>query len=276
VGLEVEMERLRSGAAALGINLDADRLSTFQAYFEGLVSWNRRTNLTRIVERDQVQVLHFLDSLTVALALPGSVLETGRVLDVGTGAGFPGVPLKIAFPAVRLGLLESASKKIGFLERLVKGLGLSGVEVHAGRAETLGRQPDLRGRFDAVFARAVGPLPVVAELTLPFLRVGGLLVAQRRGNLARHVEEAAEAMAALGGGAARVRTIELPGLSDGRALVVVEKLAPTPDKYPRRPGAPSRRPLGVRASRTGAAEPSGMAGGPMTGAPRTSEHGGPP
>ena len=271
------MERLRSGAAALGIDLDADRLSRFQAYFEGLVSWNRRTNLTRIVERDQVQVLHFLDSLTVALALPGSVLETGRVLDVGTGAGFPGVPLKIAFPAIRLGLLESASKKIGFLEWLVERLGLSGVvEVHAGRAETLGRQPDLRGRFDAVFARAVGPMPVVAELTLPFLRVGGLLVAQRRGNLARQVEDAAVAIAALGGGAARVRNIELPGLSDGRALVVVEKLTPTPDRYPRRPGAPSKRPLGVRASRTGAAEPSGMAGGPMTGAPRTSEHGGPP
>ncbi len=244
------MERLVTGAAALGIRLDREQIGRFRTYHEALILWNRRINLTSIVDDDRVQSHHFLDSLTVASALPRPVLQDGRVMDVGSGAGFPGVPLKIAFPGLRLALVESTGKKVEFLERLVGLLGLSGVEVLTGRAETLGREPRFRERFDAVLARALGPLPVVAELTLPFARIGGVLVAQRRGDLAREVEEAAPALDALGGGAADVRPVDLPGLADGRALVVVTKIAQTSERYPRRPGAPSKRPIGARGPKT--------------------------
>ena len=247
------MERLLTGAAALGIRLDRGQVERFRAYHEALVHWNRRVNLTSIVDEDRVQSHHFLDSLTAASALPRPILQHGRIVDVGSGAGFPGVPLKIAFPGLSLALVESTGKKAEFLERLVGLLGLYGVEVLAGRAETLGREPRLRERFDAVLARALGPLPVVAELTLPFARLGGALIAQRRGDLAREVEDAAPALRALGGGAADVRFVDLPDLADGRALVVVAKVAPTPERYPRRPGAPSKRPIGGHGSAAGRA-----------------------
>jgi 16S rRNA (guanine527-N7)-methyltransferase len=243
------VELLITGAAALGIPLDEAQQRQFARYYQELVEWNRRVNLTSVTEWEQVQAVHFLDSLTVALALPPAVIQGGRVLDVGSGGGFPGLPLKIAFPRLQVGLLESRGKKAAFLRHLAARLELGGVEVYQGRAEELARDPALREAFDAVLARGLEKMPVLAEITLPFARIGGILVAQKKGDIALELAEAQEALYSLGGGTPEVRWLQVPALPEARALVVVPKVAPTPEKYPRRPGMPAKRPLGYRASR---------------------------
>ena len=168
------MRRLREEAAQLGIDLSDPQLRLFRRYYEELVRWRSRVNLTAVTDVEGVRSRHFRDSLSVALAFPGPVGEGARLLDVGSGAGFPGLPLKIAFPRLRTTLIEATAKKTAFLGHLVDALGLTGVEVLTGRAETLGREDGLREAFDLVAARAVAGLPALAELTLPFCRLGGL------------------------------------------------------------------------------------------------------
>ena len=240
---------LTAGAASLGIYLDGGQLRQFTRYYRGLTEWGRRVNLTSVSGWERVQTVHFLDSLTVCATLPPQVLRGGRVLDVGSGAGFPGLPLKIAFPSLRLGLLESREKRVAFLREMVSMLCLREVEIYPERAEELARTPGLREGFDAVLARGLGKMPVLAELTLPFVRVGGLLIAQKKGSIGPELADAQEALASLGGGPSQVRWLEVPGLVGPRALVVVPKVAPTPEKYPRRSGMPAKRPLGPSAAR---------------------------
>jgi 16S rRNA (guanine527-N7)-methyltransferase len=245
------METLAAGAAALGVPLGPEPLAAFARYRDELIAGNAWVNLTSIVEPAAVETRHFLDSLTCATPLlarwgPATPVLPLRCLDVGSGGGFPGVPLKLALPQLRITLLESTGKKVAFLEYLIATLGLSGVDVIAERAETLAHVPAHRESYDAVFARALAPLPALLELTLPFLRVGGLLVAQRRGDLAAEIAAAAFACQMLGGGPAQIVPVTLPALADGRALVVVEKTAATPAAYPRRPGVPAKHPLAGR------------------------------
>lgn len=245
------METLAAGAAALGLPLGPEQLAAFARYRDELIAGNARVNLTSIVEPAAVETRHFLDSLTCVAPLlarwgPATPVLPLRCIDVGSGGGFPGVPLRLALPRLRVTLLESTGKKAAFLGHLVAALGLSGVDAIAERAETLAHAPAHRESYDAVFARALAPLPALLELTLPFLRVGGLLVAQRRGDLAAEIAAAAFACQTLGGGPARIVLVTLPALADGRALVVVEKAAATPAAYPRRPGVPAKRPLAGR------------------------------
>ena len=237
------MERLRSGAEALGVHLDPAQLARFERYHELLLAGNQRTNLTRITDYDAVQVRHFLDSLSCVLALDDRERRR-RVVDVGSGAGFPGIPLKIVFPAWRLTLVDSVGKRTAFLHDLVNGLELEGVRIVTARAEDAAHQPALRGRFDLALARALAPLPVLLELCLPFLRVGGRLIALRKGDLGAEIEAARPALAALGGGVPRLVPVDLEGLQDGRALVVVEQARLSEHRYPRRAGTPERQPLG--------------------------------
>ena len=240
-----KLRLLAEGARAIGVELGPEQEEQFAAYARLLMDANRRVNLTAITEPEAVETLHFLDSLTVAPALPEATLRGGRVLDVGSGAGFPGVPLRIAFPDLRMELLEATGKKAAFLRELVDALGLLDVAVHHGRAEDLGRDPTLRGAFDAVLVRGVAKLATLAELTLPFLRVGGVLVAHKSAGVDAEVSGAAEAVRTLGGAEPVVHTVGAPGLDDGRTLVVVEKVTETPGKYPRRSGMPAKRPIGV-------------------------------
>lgn len=240
-----KLNLLLDGSRAMGISLDQHQEEQFARYIATLADWNQRVNLTSIVEPEAVQTLHFLDSLTVAAVLPTQTLQSGRVLDVGAGAGFPGVPLKIIFPNIRLVLLEATGKKVTFLHHLIDYLALPDVEVHLGRAEDLGNDPSLREGFDAVFARGVAKMPALAELTLPFLRPGGLLVAHKKGDIKQELAEAAEAIYILGGGPLISQPVEVPGLADDRVLVVIEKVSPTPVGYPRRPGTPAKHPLGI-------------------------------
>jgi 16S rRNA (guanine527-N7)-methyltransferase len=239
------MERLRDGAATLGVALTPPQLDQFERYYALLVEGNRRVNLTRIVAYDDVQTLHFLDSLSCWQALRDLAAANAglRVIDVGSGAGFPGVPLKIAFPALRLTLLDSLHKRTTFLERLVAELRLDEVEVLTARAEDAARLPNHRDAYDAALARALAPLPVLLELCLPFVRVGGRLVAQRRGGLEAEMASSAAVLKTLGGDAPRIIPVDLPGLRDGRALVTFDKARHTSQQYPRRAGVPERRPL---------------------------------
>lgn len=239
------MDLLAAGAQRLAIALDADQLRQFQRYADELLAWNARANLTAITTPAGIQLRHFLDSLTCLIPLRErwQADEPLELLDVGTGAGFPGLPLKLVWPALRLTLLDSVAKKTAFLEHLVRVLGLEGVRIITARAEELGRQPDHRDHYDVVVSRAVAELPVLVELGLPFLRPGGLLIAPRKGDLAAQIAAAGRALAELGGRARPPIPIELPGEPDGRGLVVVEKLGPTPERYPRRTGIPEKRPL---------------------------------
>jgi 16S rRNA (guanine527-N7)-methyltransferase len=237
------MDRLVSGARTLGINISRRQLRQFQTYYRELTDWNRRVNLTAITAYEEVQVKHFLDALTVALVWRPAEESATRVIDVGAGGGFPGVPLKIVFPSIRLVLLEATAKKAAFLRHLRDALEIEGMEVVAGRAEELGREPAHRERFDLVLSRAVASLPTLAELTLPFCAIGGSAVLHKKGDFAAEVEGADRAISLLGGRLREVRPVALPHLTDERCLVVIQKVSPTPEKYPRRPGMPVKRPI---------------------------------
>ena len=236
---------LAAGCRTIGLELSPQQEEQFARYARVMLEANTRVNLTSITEPDAVQTLHFLDSLTVAAMLPKAALTDGRVLDVGSGAGFPGVPLKLVFPGIRLELLEATGKKTAFLRELVAELELPDVAIHTGRAEDLAHDPQLRGAFDVVLARGVAKLAALVEVTLPFLRVGGLLVAHKSATADAEAEDAAKAVRVLGGGPPDVRPVIAPGLEDGRRLVVVEKVAGTPKGYPRRAGMPVKHPIGA-------------------------------
>ena len=233
--------RLRAGARDLGIELSGEALAAFDTYAALLRSWNMRMNLVSKASLAKIETRHILDSLTAALALGGA--PTGRVMDVGTGAGFPGLPLKIVYPAIDLTLVEATGKKARFLEAVVGELALDGAAVAAKRAEDLGQDPACREKFDIVLARALAPLPVLAELTLPFCRRGGVVVAYKSPGVEDEIDEARQAIRLLGGAAPTLTEVPASVTGDPRVLVTIEKRSPTPRKYPRRPGAPSKQPL---------------------------------
>jgi 16S rRNA (guanine527-N7)-methyltransferase len=235
------MEKLKAGAKKLGIELTPAQLEQFDAYYYELVDWNQSVNLTAITDYEEVQLKHFLDSLTIALAWLG---RGSSVIDVGAGAGIPGIPLKIAFPSIKLVLLEATAKKVSFLHHIREKLGLNDVEIIVGRAEEVAHVPGYREQFELVLSRAVAPLPTLVELTLPFCVVGGSFIAPKKGSVDEEIAQADKAISTLGGKLREVKRIELEEFADERYLVVIDKVAPTPEKYPRRPGIPGKRPLG--------------------------------
>jgi len=238
------MERLNHGANKLGLELSPQQLEKFQLFYQELVEWNRKINLTAITDYEEVQIKHFLDSLTVTLALTPQEKNQGyHVIDVGTGAGLPGIPLKIIWPGTRLVLLDATAKKATFLEHLRQRLGLEDIEIVVGRAEEIAHRNEYREKFDLVLSRAVANLPVLAELTLPFCAIGGSFIAQRKGDVETEVTQTDKAFRSLGSELREIKRINLDELGNDRYLVVVDKTSPTPDKYPRRPGIPSKRPL---------------------------------
>ena len=239
------MELLLNGARKLGVNLSSHQVAKFYLYYKELVSWNKRVNLTTITSYEEVQTKHFLDSLTVTLILRNEPWAQGdfRLLDVGTGAGMPGVPLKILFPQAKLALLDSVAKKADFLSHLVGKLELEGVEVLLGRAEDIAHEESYREQFDLVVSRAVGRLSTLAELTLPFCQAGGVFVAFKKGRIDQEAARADKAIATLGGKLREIKKVNLEELGEERSLVVVDKISPTPQPYPRRAGMPAKRPL---------------------------------
>ena len=239
---------LRGGATALGVALDEAQLEHFRAYGRMLLATNEQMNLTAITEPSQVEALHFLDAVALVPAIRAwcqqASISDPTLIDVGSGAGVPGIPLKIALPELRVTLLDATGKRIRFLQEVIEALGLSGIGAHQGRAEEVGRDRDWREQFDLVTARAVARLPTLLEWCLPLARVGGLVLAPKAGDLTAEVAQGDRAAPLLGGHLRSVRPLDLPELP-GRALVVIDKTGRTPPRFPRGGGLPTKSPLGT-------------------------------
>ncbi len=238
------MQVLAEQAERLGLHLSGCQLAQFAEYTRLLAEGNRRANLTAITDPVEVQVRHHLDSLTALLAIP-EWRKGLRVVDLGAGAGFPGVPLKIAFPGIRLTLVESVGKKTAFLRDAVKRLGIADVEVLTTRAEELARVEGYRGQFDVALARGVAAMPTLIEYALPLCKGHGRLLAWKGKDGPAEARASANALAELGGKIAEVYPVASlsPPLPSDRWLVCVEKVRRTPGRYPRRVGIPAKQPL---------------------------------
>lgn len=232
---------LRDCCEQMGVSLGEEQTQQFMTYLSLLLEWNEKMNLTAITEPREVVLKHFADCLSL---VPWVEWKRGmRVIDVGTGAGFPGIPVKLVRPEIELTLLDSLQKRIGFLREVGAELGLEGVEYVHSRAEDGGQNPLYREKFDLCVSRAVANLSVLAEYCLPFVKVGGRLAALKGPDAAAEVAEATGALAKLGGSLVEIQDIVIPHTDLSHKLVFIEKIAPTPKKYPRNAGKIKKEPL---------------------------------
>ncbi|MEJ5241646.1 MAG: 16S rRNA (guanine(527)-N(7))-methyltransferase RsmG [Anaerolineales bacterium] len=236
------MERLIEETQRLfGIRLSSAQVKALSLYEQELLEWNQKFNLTAIREVEAVRVRHFLDSFSCVLAWKNA--PPTRLVDVGTGAGFPGIPLKILYPHLQLTLIESVGKKAMFCQHIVRLLKLEKVEVIQARAEEVAHRPEHREQYDWAVARAVAELRVLAEYLLPFLKLGGTMLAPKGESGPAEAQKAEHAFRILGGKLRQIIPVTLPGITDERFLVLVDKIAATPSQYPRKPGTPAKKPL---------------------------------
>ena len=234
-------EEFYAHLANLGYPLTDRQKEQYERYFELLVEWNEKINLTAITDKDEVYLKHFYDS--IAPILQGLIENQPiRLLDIGAGAGFPSLPMKILFPELDVTIIDSLNKRINFLHLLAEELGLSGVHFYHGRAEDFAQDKAFRAQFDLVTARAVARMQVLSELTIPYLKVGGRLLALKASNAPEELEEAKNALNILFSKVEDNLQYELPN-GDPRYITVVEKKKETPNKYPRKAGMPNKRPL---------------------------------
>ena len=232
-------ELIKNGTCELGISLNENQLNQLELYAKLLVEWNTKMNLTAITDDEGIVTKHFLDSLTALTT--GYV--AGKVIDVGTGAGFPGLVLKIAKPEIELTLLDSLNKRITFLKAVTEELGLDGVELVHARAEDGGQSALYRGRFDTVVSRAVANMTVLSEWCIPFTKTGGHFLALKGPNADAEMRDAKRAVSILGGEVKEVREVEIPFTDLKHKIVVVKKVRQTPMKYPRKPGIAAKNPI---------------------------------
>jgi 16S rRNA (guanine527-N7)-methyltransferase len=236
------MEKLiQQVQALLGIHLTARQVSALELYEEKLLYWNERINLTAIRDSEGIRIKHFLDSMSCYLVLRENIPT--RLVDVGTGAGFPGIPLKILIPNLQLTLVESVGKKVDFCREVVRCLNLDKVEVIQARAEEIGQMSQHRELYDWAVARAVANLPVLAEYLLPLVHVGGSILSQKGESGPAEAHAAEHPAQLLGGHLKYLKKLTLTGVVEERYLVVIEKVAATPPQYPRRVGLPAKKPL---------------------------------
>ncbi|WP_046176384.1 16S rRNA (guanine(527)-N(7))-methyltransferase RsmG [Domibacillus indicus] len=237
----MKIDQFQSELASKGIDLSEQQLSQFNRYYELLVEWNEKMNLTAITDQEEVYMKHFYDSLTAAMYT--DLTKPLRICDVGAGAGFPSIPLKIAFPHLQVTIIDSLNKRITFLNHLAAELKLDNVQFVHGRAEEMGQKAEHRGQYDLVTARAVARMSVLSELCLPFAKTGGTFVAMKAASAADEMEAAAKAIQTLGGKAEEVFSFRLPIENSERTIIVIRKEKETPKKYPRKAGTPNKMPI---------------------------------
>ena len=227
----------------IGVTLSEKQMEQFFQYYEMLIQWNEVMNLTAITEMDQVVTKHFVDSMSLVKAVSELGSKEIRIMDLGTGAGFPGIPLKIAFPNLKLTLLDSLNKRVKFLNEVIGTLGLEKIEAVHGRAEDFGRNPKYRGQFDLCVSRAVANLATLSEYCMPFVKVGGAFIPYKSGKVEEELNQARGAVKLLGGKIENTVSFELPKTEGERTLVVIRKVESTAKKYPRKAGMPGKEPL---------------------------------
>ena len=237
----MDYQILEQKLGELGIKQDQNQLERFHKFYQLLIEWNKVMNLTGITEYEDVVEKHFVDSLSIIKAIDLSGIHT--VIDVGTGAGFPGIPLKIAFPHLRVVLLDSLNKRIKFLDEVISQLGLTEICTIHGRAEEYARKEEYREQFDLCVSRAVANLSTLSEYCLPYIQVGGIFVPYKSGEIDDEVEQSKKAVRILGGNIKEVMKFELPGTDIHRSFVLIHKEQHTQKKYPRKAGIPAKEPL---------------------------------
>lgn len=236
-----QLDSFKQALEELEIQLSEKQVNQFIQYYELLVEWNKVMNLTGITEWEEVVQKHFVDSLTLIHAI--DLTESYKVLDLGTGAGFPGIPLKIAFPHLEIVLLDSLNKRIKFLNEVIAQLGLTGITAYHGRAEEFAKKAEYREQFDLVVSRAVANLSTLSEYCIPYVKIGGYFVSYKSGDVQEELEKSEKAIDILGGCLEDVEEFTLPQSDISRTLVVIEKEQSTKKKYPRMGGKPSKEPL---------------------------------
>lgn len=237
----MDYQILEQKLGELGIKQDQNQLERFHKFYQLLIEWNKVMNLTGITEYEDVVEKHFVDSLSIIKAVDLSRIHT--VIDVGTGAGFPGIPLKIAFPHLRVVLLDSLNKRIKFLDEVISQLGLTEIRTIHGRAEEYARKEEYREQFDLCVSRAVANLSTLSEYCLPYIQVGGIFIPYKSGEIDDEVEQSKKAVRILGGNIKDVMKFELPGTDIHRSFVLIHKEQHTQKKYPRKAGIPAKEPL---------------------------------
>ncbi|ARJ50900.1 16S rRNA (guanine(527)-N(7))-methyltransferase RsmG [Staphylococcus lutrae] len=237
----MSVEWLATQLSTHGIVLSAHQKQQFEKYYEMLVEWNEKINLTSITEKHEVYLKHFYDS--VASSFYYDFNRTLQLCDVGAGAGFPSIPLKIVFPEIHVTIVDALNKRIQFLNQLAEALDLEGVRFVHDRAETFAKKEDYRASFDVVTARAVARMTVLSELCIPLVKKQGMFIALKASKGQEELEEARFAVGVLGGRIQQVNTFELPEEAGERQVILIEKRSQTPKKYPRKPGTPNKSPL---------------------------------
>lgn len=240
-----DLTLFEKGLEELSISLSQEQKRQFVTYYEYLIEKNKVMNLTAITEYEEVIVKHFLDSLSIVKAgcFEQNALNGKSVIDIGTGAGFPGIPLKIAFPQLKITLLDSLNKRVNFLNEVIEILGLSKVEAVHGRAEDYAKQKEYRECFDFCVSRAVANLSTLSEYCIPFVKEGGCFISYKSGKIDEELSQAGNAVKVLGGKVLDVVKFPLMGTDMDRSFVIIKKTRPTAKKYPRKAGLPSKEPL---------------------------------
>lgn len=227
--------------ALLNISLNKNQIEQFYRYYELLIEWNKVMNLTTITDYDEVNEKHFIDSLSIVKIL--DFLDIKTVIDVGTGAGFPGIPLKIVFPHLKIVLLDSLQKRVSFLDTVINEIGLNSIITLHGRAEDFARKSEYREQFDLCVSRAVANLSVLSEYCIPYVKMGGIFIAYKSGNMKEELKQSEIAVKVLGGSIENVEKFNLPQSEIERSLILIRKRKSTEKKYPRKAGVPVKNPI---------------------------------
>lgn len=232
-------EELLEKASVLSVRFSVEQMEQFYKYMNLLIEWNEKMNLTAIIEPSEIILKHFIDSITILK----DIKDGSTVVDVGTGAGFPGIPLSIMNPTLKITLVDSLNKRLIFLQEVIKELNLKNVELIHARAEEFGRNKKYREKFDIATSRAVANLATLSEYLLPLVKINGQAISMKAGNASQEIEEAQKAIKTLGGHINRIDEFYLPQTDIARTIIIIDKIKETPNQYPRKAGTPSKEPI---------------------------------